>query len=75
MWKTIKTKVGKAGVVEAERRRKARREEANRRRRKEKTKEEENNKGEKSGRRMKDLEWKKESSKIRERSQEIWRPI
>jgi len=68
MWKTIKTKVRKAGAAEAERRRKARRGRADRRRRKKKKP--------KKKRMIKVRkvaeEWKiwnkKKSSKIRERS-------
>ena len=81
MWKTVEAKAGKTKVAKTKRRReergreketrRERAEKGGRKEKEEKTKKEENDRSEERGGEMGDLGWREESSKVRERGQEI----
>ena len=79
VWKVVEVKAGKTGVVKTKKRGEEGRKEKEakeerveeERKEEEETKKGENNGSKKSGRRIGDLGWRKRSSKVRGRSQEI----
>ena len=67
VWKAVETEAKKIGVVKT----KTKREEAEEGERKEKTKERKSNRGKESSKRIRDLGWGGETSKIRKRGKKF----